>query len=261
MKFCPNCGSVREKKDICYCGYNYLTGEVEKKEDDSKNQNNPEIKGIMGNYLQNGFYPHHGLEVSLEELKGRKLDLGDLLSVSFCVSGGMMGSYNNIELSFTKNQFIIVNQDWHHGPRIKKIYRVEEENAKEIKKILIDNNFRAWSEVPVDNSLFAYDAPSCTMTLTFEKKSVTFSVRIYMTEEEMKIYNELREKINLLIKEENKEQEEVIQEGISMMDTMTSITPSMQNHTKFCKECGRQLEEGIIECECGYKVEESGKES
>ncbi len=32
MKFCPNCGSPRDNKDKCECGYNYLTGEVEKEE-------------------------------------------------------------------------------------------------------------------------------------------------------------------------------------------------------------------------------------
>ena len=27
MKFCPNCGSKRDDKNICECGYNYETGE------------------------------------------------------------------------------------------------------------------------------------------------------------------------------------------------------------------------------------------
>ena len=93
MNYCPNCGAKREN-DVCSCGYNYESGEVEKVEVPLemiiKSSDNPNI------VLHQGGVP-------LEELKRRRLDLGPLLTVSYTVSGGQIGQYSDLELSFEKN--------------------------------------------------------------------------------------------------------------------------------------------------------------
>ena len=102
MKFCPNCGKKREEENICMCGYNYETGETQEQETTQVN--------AFGNLdLMNKMF---GIDddkaaISLEELKKIETDYGELLSISYTSSGGMMGSYYNDELSFDKNRIII----------------------------------------------------------------------------------------------------------------------------------------------------------
>lgn len=232
MNFCPNCGKKREEEEICVCGYNYLTEEVEKNSFNSMNKMN-DLCGFVS--FQGG--------VSLEELKRRKLDIGDLLSISYTSSGGMMGSYYNDELSFEKNEFTVVNQEWHHGEKKEIKYRVDEDKIKEIKNILIENNFRAWSEIPVDKSMIAYDAPTSSVYLRFEQKTVSFSTLIYMNQEEKEIFSELRKMINSLAIKENIISEKILTNGMMVFGLTTT--------SGFCPECGGPLVDG--KCECGYQ--------
>lgn len=245
MKFCPICGSVRDGKDKCDCGYNYITGEVEKK-----------LFSGMTEALE--IQMNKGA-ISLDELKSRKLDMGDLLSVSYTTSGGMMGQYYYTGLSFTKNEINTINQEWHHGDRIERIYKVDSDKVSEIKKIIIDNNFRAWSEVPVDRSMIAFDAPNSRMGLVFEKGSVSISTDIYMSKEENDIYINLRNMIFSLCNDETKISEKVLEQGQAMGLFMYQNNTSDNSKKRFCPECGKVFEDEIYECTCGYVVPEENR--
>ena len=50
MKFCPECGAVIADKDICDCGYNKITGEVDqkKREEMEKQSKNSFLKFKAG---------------------------------------------------------------------------------------------------------------------------------------------------------------------------------------------------------------------
>lgn len=235
MKYCPNCGSVRNDKDVCECGYSYLTGEIIENSFMGMGEINKYAKVEMNQGV-----------ISLEELKKRKLDLGDLIKVSYTSSGGMMGSYYNDELSFETNELTVIDQKWHHGEKKKIVYKANEKEVQEIKNILIDNNFSAWSEISVDNSLIAFDAPSSSMSLTFQKKSVSISTMIYMDQQERDLFFKVREKINSFMKNQTKISEKILTQGeeLGMMGMFSNIS-------SFCPKCGKQLQDE--KCECGYE--------
>lgn len=235
MKFCPNCGSKRENEEkTCFCGYNYETGETQEQE-------TTPIVNAFGNL--DLFNKMMGIDdnkaaVPLEELKKIKLDLGDLLSISYTSSGGMMGSFYNDELSFEKNELTVTNQTWHHGERKETIYKVDEKRAQELKKVLIDNNFGAWNHLPSNQSMLAWDAPTSTVYLRYEKKSVSFPTIVYMDEEENDLYRLVMDMLNSFIKKENIIKDEVIKPGeeLNMMNQINGMAT-----TPFCPECGTPL--------------------
>ena len=233
MKFCPNCGSKRESENICMCGYNYETGEIEKPQETETTKVN-----AFGNLdLMNKMFgiDDNKVAVSLDELKKIEVDLGDLLSISYISSGGMMGSFYSDELSFEKNLLTVVNQTWHHGERKETVYKVDDDKVQELKKVLIDNNFGAWNHLPVNNSMMAWDAPTSTVYLKYEKNTVSFPTLIYMNEEETNLYRQIMDTIKSFFQKENIIKEEVIKPGeeLNMMNGMST--------TPFCPECGSPL--------------------
>ena len=248
MKFCPNCGSKREDETICKCGFNYEKDLAE----ENINTNPIFFNGMdyINKIVSNKKEQNPGV-ISLKELKKRVIDLGDLIRVSYTSSGGMMGEYYNQELNFQKNEMEITNQDWHHGPKTRIFYKVDEKEVQEIKKILIENNFRAWSEIAIDTSMIAMDAPSSSMGLSFEKGYATINRNIYMSDEERKIYSDVRQKINNLVKEENIIKEDLLEPGMNMSDMMMQAKPIEEKI--FCPECGSPIEKGETKCNtCGY---------
>lgn len=233
MKFCPNCGKKREEEKICVCGYDYERGEV----DENKST-------ISSSFTKPNLTPK-----SLDELKSIKLDYGDLLNVSVTSSGGMMGSFYSDELSFENNELVVIEQTWHHGERKKTIYKVDEKKSKEIKKILVDNNFGAWNCLPINSAYIAYDAPTSSMYLRYEKTSISFSSLIYTDEEESTIYMSVREMIKSFIQPENIIKEEVITPGeeLGMMSQFNGMLIG-----KLCPVCASPLI--MDKCsKCGYE--------
>ena len=236
MKFCPNCGRKREEENICPCGYNYETGETQEPQETPT----PMVNAFGNLDLMNNMFGPEKPKAAktLEELKKIELDLGDLLSISYTSSGGMMGSFYNDDLSFEKNTLTVTNQTWHHGERKETTYKVDEKKAQELKKILIDNNFGAWNHLPSNQSMMAWDAPTSTVYLRFEKESVSFPTIVYMDNEENDLYRKVMDMISSFCIKENIIKDEVIKPGeeLNMMNQMNGMAT-----TPFCPECGTQL--------------------
>ena len=255
MKFCPECGSVRNGEDKCFCGYNYITGEMEKKEETTV-ENDSMIAKMMYQKINT---PKEPVAIPLKELKKKKLDLGEPISVSYTTSGGMMGAYHNQELSFETKKYTIIDQPWHHAPRNTKVYKTDEKVLQEIKKLLIENNYGAWDELPIDERMFAYDAPTSSMSVRFEKGNVSIPSNVYLTKEEEKIDSEISNKILSFIKEDNliEEKTEGKEETITFMNTMPMpMDPNVvMKYPKFCPECGSILKDNDRKCNgCGFIV-------
>lgn len=245
MKFCPNCGRKREEETICSCGYNYETGETKETETTSlvvSSANLNLMNEMMGIYNQSA-------ALSLEDLKKIEKDTGDLLSISYTSSGGMMGSYYNDSLSFENNELVVTNQTWHHGERKETTYKVDEKKAKEIKKILIDNNFAAWDHLPKNQSMIAYDAPTSNVYLRYEKESVSFPTIVYMDTEENDLYRQVMDMINALFIKENIIKDEVIKPG-EELNMMNQFNGMLINKT--CPECASPLINNKCP-NCGYE--------
>ena len=260
MKFCPNCGSVRDDKDKCACGYNYLTGETEEVEKTTNLFNGINVATEYPGYdIMQPFNIENYMDtISLEELKRRKLDLGELLGISYTSSGGMQGMYNSVSLDFKKKELTVVNQDWHHAPRTTKVYEADDETIDKIKTIILDNNMRAWSEIPVNRMFMAMDAPTSSMSLRFEQQPVSMSSLINTDHEETQIYINLKElvysiiKTGKLISEGTTENENNTPlNGFMMFSPNTSM--NQKQYRTFCPECGSGLLENQYECICGYK--------
>lgn len=239
MKFCPNCGRKRENEEkICPCGYDYEKGEVDETKSSPLDCFAREDATLNPNLTTK----------SLEELKSIKLDYGDLLAVSFTSSGGMMGSFYHDELSFEKNELTVQDQSWHHGERKQTIYKVDEKKAQELKKILVDNNFGAWNTLPINSAFIAYDAPTSSMNLRYEKSSISIPSLIYTDKEESALYMSVREMIKSFMQQENIIKEEVITPG----EELNVMGMGMTGFHKFCPMCASILTTNKCS-KCGYE--------
>ena len=242
MQFCPICGNVTKGATKCdNCGYDK---ELDKVVESPK----PQVIEPFLTYIE------------LDELKRRKLDCGELLSISHTSSGGMEGEYHSKRIDFINNKVETVNQDWHHAPRIRREYDVPSEKIEEIKKIIIDNNLVAWSEIKVDRSMIAMDAPTGSTSLSFENVNVSIDDNIYETEEERAIDRDLFTKFNALIDDKyltNEETEGAEQNPITGMmgnDDCKKLQEDLKN-SKFCPDCGTKVEIGPKFCpNCGCRL-------
>jgi hypothetical protein len=193
--------------------------------------------------------------IELDELKRRKLDCGKLLSMSYTSSGGMSGSYHSRRINFENNTVETITHEWHHAPRIKRIYDVPSDKVEEIKKIVIDNNLCAWSEITVNRELIALDAPTGRTNLTFEELSVSIDDNIYETEEEQEIMRDLFTKFSSLIDEKYLTKEENNVSNPFSMNGFMGMKPP-QGSCSFCPECGAKIESDTAKyCpECATKL-------
>ena len=265
MKFCPNCGAKLEDKDKCICGYIVSENRVEENTEVPKyftetvypfNNSNNDIEKIMKEMKEK--------EIPLDKLKENKIDLGKIISISYTNSGGMMGAFHNTSLSFEDKKLTVTNKDWHHAPKIEKVYITDESVLDKISKLIIDNNLASWNDIPVNNYFIAYDAPTSNMYITFEKKSISISGIAMLTDEENEIYRNIRDLVFSFADDKNLISENTLEEGEEINPMNGFIGMGMVNNTNntdntkyktFCPECGNGIVEGQDNCSCcGYTI-------
>ena len=252
MKFCPECGSIfKEGITTCeICGYGKSDEEKEKIRNKNINNNHGFIEpgyDIMNN---KNIVPMLGI-IPLEELKRRKLDYGNINSISYTSSGGMEGRYYSEVLNFYNKELIVDDKTFHNSVNVRNIYKVLDKDIEDVKKIIIDNNMFAWSEVPVNRMFLAMDMPSNNMNIYTDNYNFTISYNIFMDDEENKIFNDLRSLVRSFIKKENLISNETINNSNLGMIGNDKLKDSKQ---KYCLECGGVIEKDKKFCpNCGYK--------
>ena len=236
MKFCPECGSKLDDKIICpSCEYNIETKIRPEKEETQCVDGYKEIK------------PDHIKKIELKELKKRKIDFGKINSITYSSSGGMMGGRNYLTLDFNKKEVETYNLEWHHGDAITKLYKVKDEMVlQDVEQLIIENNMFAWTDIPIDTRFIAYDAPTNSFSISCTNNTYTFNTIIYMSQEEIDIYMNIRNLVNDLLNDENLISKN-IDKGLNIM-----VTDNNLSNSRFCPECAKELEKDEKICKsCG----------
>ena len=225
MKFCPECGNKLDGKTECdMCGYNKSENEKEEMFE-SKNEELFVKPGFIGIGINPGLsYNKINGIVSLKTLKEKKMDLGELKSICFSSSGGMMGGISYTNIDFNEKVLETYKKEWHHSDEITKRYTIEDKELNKIKSMIEEYNFPAWSEIDVDRTFIAFDAPSRTFALRYTNNNYVFDYNIYMDEEERNVFYNFREYVGSLIKEER-----LISENVKRHGESNSIFMGMGN--------------------------------
>lgn len=142
-------------------------------------------------------------EISLNELKKKKYDTGELLKIIHTSSGGMTGGQNNILIDLETKKIIKEDQEWHNSKPTKIIYKITDENVKHIKTKLEEVNFPAWRELEVDNEIFALDAPTTNTRYVYEKDEFSLPDYVIYDKEESAFLIEFNKYLKELEKEDN----------------------------------------------------------
>lgn len=189
MNCCKICGREIEDNDLC---------------ESCRTMNNSFIgmekigsKKFISPFSKKDYY------VKLSELKNMDMKQGDLISISFDSSGGMTGGSNSIKLSFEEKTIESINQEWYYNPKIVSTYKVLDEDIEKAINMIKENNFPAWSSLPIDNTFIATDMPSSTFYLEYSNNTFEISFNSLMDEIEIKIFNDFYKFVTSLMKEEN----------------------------------------------------------
>ena len=189
MKYCKICGREIEDNDLC---------------ESCSTMNNSFVgmekigtKKFISPFSKKDYY------VKLSELKNMDMKQEDLISISFDSSGGMTGGSNSIKLSFEEKTIESINQEWYYNPKIVSTYKVLDEDIEKVINMIKENNFPAWSSLPIDNTFMATDMPSSTFYLEYSNNTFEISFNSLMDDEEIKIFNDFYKYVTSFMKEEN----------------------------------------------------------
>lgn len=133
-----------------------------------------------------------------------------LLTVTYSNSGDMNGNIDSITLDTTKK---IIKKRYaaiHSDPIEVKEYKINIEAINSINKIIEKYNLPNLSKLPMGD-LFAYDAPTKTLTFTYDNSKIggsnyeTYSINYYMklSKKDIIHLNELTNYLNSLLKKDN----------------------------------------------------------
>ena len=104
----------------------------------------------------------------------------------------------------------------------------------------------AWTDIPIDTRFIAYDAPTNSFSISCTNNTYTFNTIIYMSQEEIDIYMNIRNLVNNLLNDENLISKN-IDKGLNIM-----ITDNNLSNSRFCPECAKELEKDEKICKsCG----------
>lgn len=115
----------------------------------------------------------------------KSVKYGKLLSVSYSNSGDMNGNTNIIRLDVEKLLVITQYAVWHHDPLEVKEYSITQNDVDILSSMIKEENILKLSKLPMGD-LFAYDAPTTTLTFVYDNSNVggssydNYSINYYM---------------------------------------------------------------------------------
>ena len=81
MKFCPNCGFPLEGKNICTCGYNVKTGEVDNTINETYNKEiNDNINSFINNTINNHYDNMTSEDIEKVLMNAKKMGINSNIS-------------------------------------------------------------------------------------------------------------------------------------------------------------------------------------
>ena len=149
----------------------------------------------------------------LSKIIKNKMNHGELISCTYSNSGDMNGNINSISLKKENNKYILeTNYTPRHDIPLNIVeYNVEEKDLNELIDYINKYNLPSWSKLPVDNDLIALDAPTESISISYDDSKYNKSeYEVYTINFNIKVsstgYNILKEfinKLNNLKKEKN----------------------------------------------------------
>ena len=94
-----------------------------------------------------------------------------LLEISYSCSGDMNGNVDKITLDVDNKTITHEYKAIHSDPLKVRKNKVSEKNIKQLKKQIYKYNFPLWKDLE-DSEFVALDAPSCTLTFTYDNSSL-----------------------------------------------------------------------------------------
>lgn len=147
----------------------------------------------------------------LDKLLKEKVEVGELIGVSYSNSGDMLGNTDSISVDLKEKVLKTKYANMHSDPLQVKEYKITNEDVAKIKSIVIRNNLPAFSFLEYDNTRFAYDAPTTHISLEYDNTSIggskykTYGINYYyaIPDGGYELLNELVRYIRFLEKDEN----------------------------------------------------------
>ena len=134
-----------------------------------------------------------------------------LTNIYYSNSGDMNGNTDSTSIDVDKLILTTKYRSIHSDPLEVKEYKITKENINIINEIINKYNISSFSKLEMGD-LFAYDAPTKTLTLTYDNSSIggssyeSYSINYYMklSTNQKNQLNELTNYMFTLIEEENK---------------------------------------------------------
>ena len=264
MKFCPECGSKLNGEKVCpMCTYDIEKQERENKEEIKRYQtdNNLFKEPVISfnNHIELTEEEKEELskkEISLETLKNKKIDTGELIRISYQGGGGMMGGHHSKTLDFETKTLETVNQDFHYSDTFRRTYSVTDEDLNRVKELITNNNLPAWSMIP-KSDMVIFDYVPTRIYLTYEKGRYELPDSFSLNNEENDILMSLSKLIGTLLKDENLKDEQITEgSGFNPMGLYGMAQDNnLNNNSRFCPSCGAIINDNDEVCKaCNTKL-------
>ncbi len=121
-------------------------------------------------------------KMTVDSLKKKSMDLGDLTSVSYRYGGGMEGESESFTLEITDGygDLTVSESPYHSAATVVRSYNVDVERVEKIEAYVSEYNLAAWGDLP-QSEYIAMDAPTSSYSVCYDNSSVGGSRREYYT--------------------------------------------------------------------------------
>ncbi len=120
--------------------------------------------------------------MTVESLKKKSMDLGDLIAVSYSYGGGMEGEHESFTLEIVDGcgDLTVSESPYHSIATVVRSYNVDAEQVNEISEYVSEYNLAAWGDLP-QSEYIAMDAPTRSYRVCYDNSSTGGSEREYYT--------------------------------------------------------------------------------